>query len=589
MPTPVEEIKSRLDIAEFIGNYVELRPAGKSLKGLCPFHGEKTPSFIVSPERQSWHCFGACSEGGDIFTFVMKYEQVEFYEALKLLAEKAGVELKRISPADQREFGVLYDMNEAALAFFGKKLGERTEAADYLASRGVSKESVEEFGIGYAGTSFDELTVHLAHLGFEMRDIVRSGLVARNERGQHFDRFRGRVMFPLRNTFGRAVAFSGRILPELDNGETPKYLNSPETPIFSKSKLLYGLSSAKRGIREEGCALILEGYMDVLMAHQDGVKNAVGISGTALTRDHLGVLKRHTDRLVLSFDNDEAGRHAAERSIDLALEHDFTVHILDMSRAEADGRAVKDVADMVSKSPGLLNEFARANILPAMEYYLARHVAGYGEPGAKIAIRHVLGKIRRIASPVERSHWIRRAADASGLRESALIEEMNALAAIPGTGDARSPSPESAPHKEQTRQLSRRDRVALELLAIVARFEALRELAHGAEKYLPPRYKEAYNALVFGLSPESAEGREAANEAELRSGLIDREEERCALEARALVSALELEYLVGERDRLYAVIREREQRGEETLEQSREFHELSRRVEELRRVKSTVV
>jgi DNA primase len=277
MASVIEEIKEKLDLVSFLRGYLEIKPAGKNFKANCPFHQEKTPSFMISPERRMWHCFG-CGEGGDIFRFLMKYENLEFYEALKVLAEKAGIELKRVSPAEQRQFGVLYDINEAAAEFFRENLNRSAPARDYLKNRGIKDETAEKFNLGFASPGFEDLTVFLINRGFEMGDLSRSGMTIRNERGKYFDRFRGRLMFPLLNSFGKTVGFSGRILPQFDNGETAKYLNSPETPIFSKSRIIYGLSRAKEAIREKGFVLLVEGQMDVVLAHQDGVENAVATS-----------------------------------------------------------------------------------------------------------------------------------------------------------------------------------------------------------------------------------------------------------------------------------------------------------------------
>jgi DNA primase len=241
---------------------------------------------MVSPDRQIWHCFG-CNEGGDIFKFLMKYENLEFYEALKILAEKANVPLARVSPSEQKEFGVLYDINRAAADYYQDCLRRAPAAREYLSSRKLADKSIEEFEIGFALNDYEGLAMHLINKGFEMADSARAGLVVKTERGNYIDRFRGRIMFPLESNFGKVIGFTGRVLPQFDTGDMGKYVNSPETPIFSKSRLLYGLSKSKDSIREAGSVLLVEGQMDVIMSHQDGVKNAVGTSGTALTDEQL--------------------------------------------------------------------------------------------------------------------------------------------------------------------------------------------------------------------------------------------------------------------------------------------------------------
>src|SRR3989344_5357251 len=328
--TPVEQIKEKLDIVEFIRGYISVQPAGKNFKALCPFHKEKTPSFIISPDRQTWHCFGSCSEGGDIFKFLMKYENLEFYEALKILAEKAGIELRKIAPAEQKQFNILYEINEEAKEFFKKNLNLEgaAEAKKYLLDRGLKKETIEEFELGFASDEWETLSLYLIKKGYSAFDIERAGLAYKNERGGLIDRFRGRIIFPIHNHFGKVIGFSGRILPRLETPEIGKYINSPETLIFNKSKILYGFYKSKNFIREIKTAVLVEGQMDFLACWQDGVKNIVAVSGTALTIDHLKVLKRQTDQLIFCFDNDEAGLKAAERSIDLANSQDFNVKIL---------------------------------------------------------------------------------------------------------------------------------------------------------------------------------------------------------------------------------------------------------------------
>lgn len=235
MTSPIQEIKDRLDIVEFIRSYIPLLPAGKNFKAICPFHKEKTPSFMVSPERQTWHCFGACSEGGDIFKFLMKYENLEFYEALKVLAEKAGVELKKISPAEHKQFGVLYEINESAKVFFQKELERSSEAKNYLKGRGLKDETIKEFELGFSSAGFDNLNHYLIKSGYDIKDIERAGLNYKTKQGSYVDRFRNRIMFPIYNHFGKVVGFSGRILPAFAEASAgkPFWHFGHLTPVFS--------------------------------------------------------------------------------------------------------------------------------------------------------------------------------------------------------------------------------------------------------------------------------------------------------------------------------------------------------------------
>ncbi len=274
MPSSTTElIKSRLDIVDFLRGYLTVTPAGKNFRALCPFHHEKSPSFSISPERQRWHCFG-CGLDGDIFGFVMKYENMEFNEALRMLAEKAGVELRHENPAEYRFTGLLYDLNDAAKDFYKRALGAAPVVKKYLAERGLAPATIEEFELGWAANEPEGLSMHLLNGGTAPQDLLQAGLSIKTERGLMLDRFRGRVMFPIHNHLGKVVGFTGRILPQFDTSATAgpggfvtaKYVNSPETPIFQKSKLLYGFWKSKDAIREAKSAVLVEGQMDFLMS-----------------------------------------------------------------------------------------------------------------------------------------------------------------------------------------------------------------------------------------------------------------------------------------------------------------------------------
>ena len=419
MPSSTTElIKSRLDVVAFLRNYLTLTPAGRNFKGLCPFHKEKTPSFMASPERQSWHCFG-CGIGGDIFTFVMKYENIEFGEALRMLAEKAGVELKHENPAEYRYTGLLYDLNNAAKEFFKRALAAAPVAKEYLKSRGLTQETIETFELGWAPNEPEALSMQLLNSGSSPQDIVQAGLSIKTERGLMLDRFRGRIMFPIHNHTGKVVGFTGRILPQLDRGDTGKYVNSPETPIFQKSKLLYGFWKSKDAIREAKTAVLVEGQMDFLMSWQSGVKNIVASSGTALTPDHLVVLHRLAEELIINYDSDEAGAEAAVRAIDLAEASDFSVKV-----ATVEG--FKDAADAAKADPENVQRTIAAAV-PAPEFYFKKYLpadrAAFGTPEGLRNLRAVLQKLRTIASPVQQEFWFRKLAGLTGIAEKTLEEE----------------------------------------------------------------------------------------------------------------------------------------------------------------------
>ena len=559
--TPIEQIKEKLDIAAFVRSYISLHPAGKNFKALCPFHKEKTPSFIVSPERQTWHCFGACSEGGDIFKFLMKYENLEFHEALKILAEKAGVELKRISPADQKQFGVLYEINEAAKEFFISQLAEKTgeEAKKYLADRGLKTETIKEFELGLAPDKWDSLAVYLIKKGYSAADIERAGLIFKNERGNLIDRFRNRIMFPIYNNFGKTIGFSGRILPQFETPETGKYVNSPETLIFNKSKILYGFHKTKNHIREKKITVAVEGQMDFLMAYQDGVKNAVAISGTALTADHLKVLKRLADEIIFCFDNDEAGLKAAERGIDLANQQDFGVKLLIIEN-------YKDPAEIIQKSPGLLLKLLD-EAKSAMEFYFDRYLnkqltTNNQQLTTKINlsefkknIRIVLLKIKNLASAIEQAHWLKELSSRIGVKEDVLLEELSQLKKSNLSENALR---QLAPIK-QTFAPTRRDLIAERLIGLLMLNENFLSIISDHFVYLPNDYLMIIESVKNRQKPNEERLLEKLNLISLRSSAESSlDEEKIKNELNELLRQLKTEYLKEKRSELAELIKKTE-------------------------------
>lgn len=329
-----EKIRERLSLAEVVGEIVALKPAGRGqLKGLCPFHDEKTPSFHVHPDRGFYYCFG-CQAKGDIFDFVMQTRSMSFPEALKLLGDRAGVEVGPPSPraGNRRD---LHDVNQLALDYFRRHL--EGPALDYLAGRGLTQETIQEFELGYAPDEWDGLLRTALTKGVSDGDLVSLGLVVENERGRRYDRFRGRVMFPIRDSLGRLVGFAGRVLGD---GQ-PKYLNSPESELFKKGELLYGLDRARSAVREQGEALVVEGYMDVIALHQGGFPTAVASLGTALTAAHADALARlDVRRVYLAFDSDEAGQRAILTGLDQTASRRFLVRAVTVPHG-------KDPADAV--------------------------------------------------------------------------------------------------------------------------------------------------------------------------------------------------------------------------------------------------
>ena len=315
----VDEVKQRLDIVDVVSQHVALQKAGRNFRARCPFHNERTPSFYVFPDRQTWHCFGACATGGDIISFVMKREGLEFRAALEILAQRAGVAL-RVPSAEQEDprREILRRANEAAAHFFHHQLlnsPDAVSALEYVRGRGLDQETIVSFQLGYAPDSWDELKRHLSGLGFEEGDLLAAGLMVEGERGP-YDRFRGRLVFPIRDERGRVVGFGARALDD----SVPKYLNTPQSPIFDKGGILYALDRAREHIRSSGQVVIVEGYMDAIAAHQHGLGTVVASMGTAITERQVGLLKRHTRNLILALDADLAGSEATLRGIQVAAD-----------------------------------------------------------------------------------------------------------------------------------------------------------------------------------------------------------------------------------------------------------------------------
>lgn len=418
----LEQIKSRINIVDLLREYIELKKAGANWKALCPFHSEKSPSFMVSEDKQIWHCFG-CNEGGDIFGFIMRMEGVDFSEALRILAKKAGIVLQRQNPAINSQKTKFIDILEAAANFFFEELKKSSIAKEYIDKRGLSAETVVQFRLGFSPQSWDALLNYLEGRGFRAEDIVSAGLVIEKD-GKFFDRFRGRIMFPIMNHYGNVVGFTARVLPQFDDGKMGKYINTPETLLYKKSEILYGLNFAKQDIKKERCVVVVEGNMDVIALHQAGFKNATATSGTAMTHEQLMLLKRFTENIIVCFDADSAGIQAALRGIDLALSHGFNVKVFGMPKNEAGEPIAKDPDELIKCYPELWRQALGAP-KHIIEFYIAANKTKYnlGDPHENaVFCQTILGEIKKIKNSVERALWIKKLSDISGASERDLRE-----------------------------------------------------------------------------------------------------------------------------------------------------------------------
>ena len=442
MDSDVQQIKDRLNIVDIVGQYVKLRRSGRTYTGLCPFHKERTPSFHVSPERGTYKCFG-CGEGGDVFSFLQKMDGTDFPTVLKQLAEKAGIKLSprgRTSwngPEEKEKEEKLREVCEAATAFFEQKLKERKDVQEYLKTRGVHDETVSAWRLGYAPAEWESLSKHLMSVGFKKEDIVDAGFAIKSERkpGEIFDRFRGRIIFPIFDLSGKPIAVSGRFFEKVPGAksedEPAKYVNSPETVLFKKSRVLYGLDRARPHIRKLDCILLVEGQFDLILSHQSGLPFAMALSGTALTQEHLSILGKLSKRLVLALDADDAGLRSGLKSAHMALVAGFDVKVPVFPEG-------KDPADIARENPELLKAAIRTS-KTAVEFFLdalrpgARDARAY----AKTVEVAVLPLIAAVHSSIEQDQYIWLVAARLGVSEAAVRAEVAKKPAIPA--DAGSP------------------------------------------------------------------------------------------------------------------------------------------------------
>ncbi len=457
MPTPVEQIKSRLGIVEVVSGYLKLEKAGVNWKARCPFHNEKTPSFFVSPTRESFHCFG-CQKGGDIFTFVQEIEGIDFVETLKLLASRAGVTLEQVDRREITEKELLYRALETATAFYVERLKDDAGAREYLLARGLTAETIKSWRLGVAPAGWRNLYQHLRAAHFTEEVMLKAGLVLKSEKGNSreataYDRFRERLMFPLFDPGGRPIGFSGRVFGTNPPENVGKYINSPETALYQKSKFLYGYDRAKVAIRRADQAILVEGQMDLLLSHQAGVENAVAVSGTALTEGHLKLLKRLTTNLTFSFDADLAGFRAAQRGIEMALEMGFEVRVVELPEK-------LDPADLIKENPALWREKVKEtkHVIDFLLEVLARG----GQERRRLAREiqnEVYPYLNKLANRLDRAYFVQKIAGLLGLSEEVITLDL-----------AKTKSPEhrqSAASSPAAAASSRLEKVAEKLFGLI--------------------------------------------------------------------------------------------------------------------------
>lgn len=548
MNSEIEQIKSRLNIVDVVGEYIKLEKAGINYRALCPFHNEKTPSFFVSPSRQMWHCFGGCNEGGDIFKFVMKIEGIEFIDALKLLAKKAGVQLKTSSKKyeeikTQRE--KLLDICKKATIFFSTQLNKSKtglEAKDYLMKRGLKEETIKEWKIGYAPSTWDSLCNYLIGLGYERKDIIDAGLASE----KFFDRFRSRIIFPICDFNGQPVGFTGRVF---NSDDEAKYLNTPNTLLYDKSQALYGLDKAKVEIRKNDSCVLVEGNVDCIMSHQSGVKNCLAVSGTALTPAHLGIIKRFSNNLILSFDMDLAGNNATKKGIDMALRNGFNVKVISMN-------SEKDPADIILSSGEDEWKKIIKEAKPINQFYFDlsfkdRDVRSVEDK--KKIVSELLPIFKKIDNTIEQTYWIQKLAEKLSIREDDIRQEMKKV---------NLPKQEVEVQKEKTGK-SRKELLEETILSMVLIEPSMVEtLTEEQKKLFTFLEKENNDSYII-----------------MKSELLKEEDIDINEEWRKCVYEIEKIYKEEKRKKIMADIKEKEKEGsfEEVKKLLLEFNKLTKK------------
>jgi DNA primase len=438
----ITEVKQRLDIVEYISEYVTLQKAGRNFKGLCPFHSEKHPSFFVFPDQQSWHCFGACGTGGDIFSFVMRKEGIDFGQALRLLAQRGGVTLRSdevvADKAEDEKKERLCQINEAAAEYYNHILSATkagATAGGYLAKRNITPETIKEFRLGFSPDGWEIIKSYLLGKGYTEKELVEGGLIIEKEGGGSYDRFRNRLMFPICDIQGRVTGFGARVLDE----SLPKYINSPQTPVFDKSGSLYGIDRAKSAIRKKDELIIVEGYMDVLAAHQHGWQNVVGSMGTALTEKHVEGIKRLTNNITLALDADLAGEEATLRGKAILAYSSVEGKVMSLPPG-------KDPDEVIGEEPALWQRLVE-QAMPIMDFAFQSVISRVDINKARdksLAVQKLLPSVHEIRDPVQQSHYVKRLARELRIEESAIraaLRESKASRKRPQPGRPTEQSP----------------------------------------------------------------------------------------------------------------------------------------------------
>ncbi|MEK7533303.1 MAG: DNA primase [Patescibacteria group bacterium] len=479
----IDEIKSRLNVVDIVGKRVTLKKAGRNFKGLCPFHNEKTPSFIVSPDRQTFHCFG-CGKGGSIFDFVMLLDNIDFPEALETLAEQAGVKLERRmgdTPEAKQKQKIL-EVNHLASEYYHYLLTKHAvgeNAREYLKHRGVTDKSIKTFSLGYSANDWDGLLMFLRKKGYDDTILETAGLVIRGSRG-FYDRFRGRVIFTLKDHRGNVVGFSGRVLDPA--AKEAKYINTSETPVYVKGRVLYALDVTKDAIQKANEAILMEGELDVISSFQEGISNVVAIKGSAVTEDHARLLRRFAERLVFALDSDLAGDAAARRGIEIAERIGFDMRVARMPSGKDPDEAARENSVQLKK--------ALKDAEPMYDYFLSSALSRFDAVssfGKRKISDEFLPVLLKIDNPIVQGHYIRKLAVSLGLSEETIQDGLTKHKVSLG-----SPLRDTLPRGSEKQTLTRLEKAEVYLAALILQ---------GKTKELLATFVEAVPVSGLGYLP----------------------------------------------------------------------------------------
>ncbi len=501
-----DEIKSKLDIVDIISEYINLKPAGSNFRALCPFHNEKTPSFMVSPDKQIYHCFG-CGKGGDLISFVMGMEGLDFIEALKLLGPRAGVVIDNKEFSDNSQKNRLLQILELSRKYYNYILtSEKGDLKNiknikkYLNDRGLSEEAILNWQIGYSLDNYDDLLNFLRSKKFTDIEILSSGMSFKSEKGKHFNRFRNRIMFPINDINGRTVAFTARINPEANNNHNlGKYINSPQTEVYDKSRVLFALDRARMAIKEKDVVVLVEGQMDAISAHEAGFNNVCAVSGTALTVSQLNLIKRYTKNIILAFDQDSAGENATDRGISEALRMGFNLKIASLEEGKDPDDIIRENSDNFKKYLDSAQDI--------MSYYLLREFDGIDINNIRdknLAVNKILTVINKLYNKVEQDFWLKELSQKARVEEVFLREELQKIAQNMSKNDNIKENEVEIKTLNQESLISWEDKLLESLLSLLLKNNKYCEYVFNNlnPEFVMGKYQEFYNYWLIYYNKE---------------------------------------------------------------------------------------